>query len=67
MGLCCNKVFLLKSKVRTNLVATESNYVVINFPAIEMRFDSNSVAIEKKKLRHNLAIMSRQRESMLQH
>ena len=50
MELCCDKVFILKSKVRTNLVATKSNYVVINFPAIEMRFDSKSVTIEKNKV-----------------
>ena len=50
MELCCDKVFILKSTVRTNLVATKRNYVVIKFPTIEMRFDSNSVAIEKNKV-----------------
>ena len=50
MELCCDKVFLLKSKVSTNLVTTESNYVVTNFAVTEMRFDSNSVAIERNKV-----------------
>ena len=47
MELCRDKVFILKSKVRTNLVATESNYVTTNFLATEMRFDSNFVASER--------------------
>ena len=52
--LCRDKVFffffLLKSTVRINLVTTESNYVATNFPTIEMRFDSNFVAIERNNV-----------------
>ena len=50
MELCRDKLFILKSKVTTNLVMTESNYVVTNFLATEMWFDLNSVTIERNKV-----------------
>ena len=50
MELCRDKLFLLKSKVTTNLVMTESNYVATNFPATEMWFELNSVVIERNKV-----------------
>ena len=37
--LCRDKLFLVKSNVSTNFVATKIKYVATEIPATEMRFD----------------------------